>query len=699
MRDVLKLSWNALQARVKSDPALPLEKQLFQGICLLGGVLNLVVVLPVNIFQTSLSPWVNWAVLGLGLQLIALSWAARRGWYLRKTTFISIILWLDLVWFPNAGSQGSIGLYFFPVAFFLVLFFRGAFRSLGFIFLVANIITLLVWEMLSPNLAHAFNPLERLIDLSTGYLLSMLICVLMLWVVLEGFNREKRRLADSERLYRELLERQGEGFALVDANERFLFANPLAEQIFGVPHGGLVGHSLLDFLGPEGQHKVLEETKLRAQQIHSTYEVPIQRADGESRLLRVTATPGRLSPDEPLNIIGVFRDITEETQAERTKQLLEQEKHQAQKMDSLGSLAGGVAHDFNNMLGGIMGYADLLLAGEADPKRQKYLLAITAAASRSAELTRKLLAFGRRGKNLVVSLDLREAVAECLDMLRPSMSPDLEVIVTMAGCPSVDGDPTQIHQVLVNLCINAMEAMPGGGVLTIAASVRELPAASDSGLPLPAGSYVELSVSDTGVGMAEEIQPRIFEPFFTTKESSGMSGTGLGLATAFGIIQTHRGAITVDSVRGKGSIFRLFLPVGQLLALEAEAPAPATGGQGLVLLVEDEPILQDLGRSILESMGYEVTTAGDGLEAVEAFRRHHSRLCAVLLDLKMPRMAGREAYAEIRMIDPKVPVIVCTGFGENEEVQELLTLGAAGMLAKPYRIGDLAAKLRQVSAR
>ncbi|MBK9796242.1 MAG: response regulator [Holophagaceae bacterium] len=699
MRNVLKQNGNAWKAWATPDPALPLEKQLFQGICLLGGVLNLVVVLPVNIFQTSLSPWVNWAVVGLGLELIALSWLARRGLYLKKTTFLSIIIWLDLVWFPNAGSQGSIGLYFFPAAFFLVLFSQGAFRSLGFLLLVANIIALLVSETIWPNLAHAFNPMERLIDLSTGYLLSMLICALMLWVVLEGFNREKRRLADSERLYRELLERQGEGFALVDADERFIFANPLAEQIFGVPHGGLVGCSLLDFLGPEGQHKVLEETKLRAQQIHSTYEIPIRRPDGEARLLRVTATPGRLSPEEPLNIIGVFRDITEETQAERTKQLLEQEKHQAQKMDSLGSLAGGVAHDFNNMLGGIMGYADLLLAGESDPKRQRYLLAITAAASRSAELTRKLLAFGRRGKNLVVSLNMRDAVEECLDMLRPSMSPDLKVIVAMVDCPSVDGDPAQLHQVLVNLCINAMEAMPEGGVLTLAACARELPGSSESGLPLPAGSYVELSVSDTGMGMAEEVRPRIFEPFFTTKDSSGVSGTGLGLATAFGIIQTHRGAITVDSVRGKGSVFRLFLPVGQLSPLKAEAPVLSTGGQGLVLLVEDEPILQDLGRSILDSLGYEVLTAGDGLEAVEVFRRHHSRLCAVLLDLKMPRMAGREAYAEILMVDPKVPVIVCTGFGENEEVQELLTLGAAGMLAKPYRIGELAAMLRQVSAR
>jgi PAS domain S-box-containing protein len=686
-----------LKAWAIPDPGLPLEQQFFQGLCLMGGALTILVVVPTNGLQASLSPWVNRVVVLFGLELLAIAWAARRGLYLKRTALLSLILGLDLVWFPNGGSQGSIGLYFFTAALFLVMLFAGAARWLGVFLLALNVTALLVAEAVWPDLAHKYTTHDRLIDLSTGYFLSMLICTLMLWVVLEGFNREKRRLADSERLYRELLERQGEGFGVVDAEERFTFANPLADQIFGVSTGALVGRSLLEFLVPEAQQKVLAETKLRLQEVHSTYEIPILRPDGETRLIRVTATPGRLRPDEPLNVIGVFRDITEETAAEKTKQLLEQEKHQAQKMDSLGSLAGGVAHDFNNMLNGILGYADLLLAGESDPKRQKYLQAITAAASRSAELTRKLLAFGRRGKNLVVSLDLRTTVEECLDMLRPSMSSDLRVVVAMEDCPTVDADPAQIHQVLVNLCLNAMEAMPGGGTLTLASRRLQVAEPRPSGPALPAGAYVELSVTDTGMGMAEEVLARVFEPFYTTKTSSGLSGTGLGLSTAFGIIQAHRGAITVESVRGKGSSFHVFLPVGQLPPTEKEAPAGASAGQGMVLLVEDEPILRDLGASTLETLGYEVTLSADGWEGVEAFRKHHARLCAVLLDLKMPRMAGREAFLEFLQIDPDVPVIVCTGFGENEEVQELLTLGAAGMLAKPYRISELAAMLRQVA--
>jgi PAS domain S-box-containing protein len=823
--------WEALKRWVSPDPSLPLEKRFFIALCLLGGLVSIFVVVPVNQFQ-NLSPWVDRVVFVFGLVSLGLGWLARGGRFHRKTMLFSVVACLDLVWFANGGSQGSIGLYFFSAALFLVLFFEGSFRYIVLGLVVANIIGLHLAEHAWPQLVHPFSGrIERLLDLSTGYVLSMLICALMLWVVLAGFNLEKERLkaanealaeseekfsrifeenpdavlildpatltileantgfermfglprkesigraiqeigcwadpsgagrilaesehggkvqgmeipfrradgstlwgevslapvhfgagvrqlltirdvteryrsaeflADSERLYRELLERQGEGFAVADTNERFMFTNPRAEQIFGVPPGGLLGRSLMDFLEPEERRKVEEETRLRTQHKHSTYELRIRRPDGETRMILVTATPGRLKAGEAMNIIGVFRDITEEKQAEEAKRRHEEELHQTQKMDSLGILAGGVAHDFNNMLGGIMGYADLLLSSERDPRRQEHLRAIILAASRSGELTRKLLAFGRRGKNLVESLDLRSMVTECLAMLRPSMSPDLQVQVQMEECPPVDGDPAQVHQVLVNLCINAVEAMPERGTLTIASSVKELPEPWLSGLSLPAGAYVELSVVDTGLGMSEEVRRRIFEPFFTTKNSSGpAAGTGLGLSTTYGIVQAHRGAITVESVRGRGSTFRVLLPVGVLPAAEKEPAAPSPKGHGMVLLAEDEPLLRELGGSVLESLGYQVLLAEDGEEALRSFREHHGDLCAVLLDLKMPRMSGREAFIEMRRINPAIPVIVCTGYGDNEEVQALLTLGASGMLAKPYRIAELAAKLEGVLA-
>ncbi|HJW71647.1 MAG TPA: PAS domain S-box protein [Geothrix sp.] len=942
---VLKRRWKPLSEWLLPEATLSLEKQFFQALCLLGGVLTLAVVIPANLLQ-DLNPWVNRLLVPFGFGLLALAWAARRGHYLRRTALIIIIAGLDLIWFPNGGSQGSIGLYFFSAALFLVLFFEGYFRVVALFLLLANIFALHFAEALWPNLLHTFSKTDRLIDLLTGYALSLLICSLMLWVVLSGFNREKQRLAESEGLYRELLNRQGEGFAMLDAQERFLVVNPMAEEIFGVAPGQLVGRSLLDLVPLDQQELLHRETGLRADGSHSTYELRIRRDDGAQRTLLVTGTPrpdhasglpqtigifrditewreqedqlreseekfrayieqsidviftldadgnftfvspawerhfgypvkevighafapfvhpddiqpcfafltevlatghggasppyrvkhadgswrwfrangirlstavgapqfmgvahditerrqaeealkasearyralfdlasegiftlstegvilevneamarmhgytveemkrlpmmevdtaenSELAPDRmrrllageaftfevehlhkdghvfPLEvsaslvqtegrpvILAFHREITERKTAEEAKRLLEQEKQQAQKMDSLGSLAGGVAHDFNNMLSGIMGYADLLLSGEENPKRQKALRAIIAAATRSAELTQKLLAFARRGRNLVEALDLQAMVKECLDLLRPSMNPDLHVVVAMDGCPTVDGDPSQIHQVVVNLCINAMEAMPDGGVLTIAASIQEISESSHPGEPLPSGRYVELSVSDTGVGMSDAVKPRIFEPFFTTKTTAGVAGTGLGLSTAYGIIHAHGGTISVDSTRGKGTTFRVLLPAGSLPPKRKEAPAASATGQGLVLLVEDEPLLREMGKSILESLGYEVISAADGVEAVEAYRLDHHRFCAVLLDLKMPRMAGREAFRELQKINLGVPVLVCTGYGENEEVQELLTLGAAGMLAKPYQISTLAAKLRQVT--
>jgi len=943
----VRARWSAWKDWVATDPSLPLERQFFQWLCLLSGAVSLLVVLPVNNYQ-GLSPWVNRWIILFGLLSLVLGWLARKGHYCFGTMFLAFVICLDLLWYPNGGSQGSIGLYFFLAVLYPVLFFKGPVRVGGLSLLLGDILGLLAAEYRWPDLATPFpSATDRFVDLGAGYLICLPICALMLWVIQKGFDRERIRLAESEGMYREFLERQGEGFSMVDDQERFQMANPVAEQIFGVSPGGLVGRSLLEFLPAAEQEQVLEETRIRKEGLASTYELRIRRMDGAIRTLLVTATPRLERDGEALQVLGVFRDITErkeaedrlreseekfrayieqsidviftldaggtflfvspawerhygiptdqvvgqsfapfvhpediqpciehlgrvltsgqgETsppyrvrhadgswrwfrangtrmtapggelrymgvahditerkhaeealreseeryrtqfdrasegifalspegdllevneamarmhgytreemltinlrdldtpesvrlssermerllagesltfevehfhkdghafplevsaslvsagrrpvilcfhrditerkQAEETARLLVQEKQQTQKMESLGSLAGGVAHDFNNMLGGIMGYADLLMPGETDPLRQKYLKAILAASSRSAELTQKLLAFGRRGKNLVEPLDLAAMVEDCLDMIRPSMSPDLQVVVAMEGCPRVDGDPSQIHQVLVNLCINAMEAMPERGVLTLSACVREVSEATHPGLPIPAESYVELAVSDTGLGMTREIQQRIFEPFFTTKNSSGVSGTGLGLSTAYGIIRAHGGAITVHSSKGKGSTFRLLLPVGSLPPAAREANPGTTRGEGLVLLVEDEQLLRELGALALESLGYEVATAMDGREAVATFDRIHDRLCAVLLDLKMPRMGGREAFIELRRIDPTVPVIICTGYGENEEVQELLTLGARGMLAKPYQISALAAKLRRVLA-
>jgi two-component system cell cycle sensor histidine kinase/response regulator CckA len=397
------------------------------------------------------------------------------------------------------------------------------------------------------------------------------------------------------------------------------------------------------------------------------------------------------------HLLTVLRDISDWKRAQEERDRLQEQIQHAQRLDSLGSLAGGVAHDFNNMLGGIMGFAELLLAEEQEPVRAGRLRSIIRAASRSGELTRKLLAFGRKGKDLVEPVNLGLVVKECLAMLRPSMHSDLRVEVDLEDCPGIDADPGQMHQVVLNLCINGLEAMRGPGTLTLRSCTRVIEEPTSPDFLLPAGIYLELAVSDTGIGMSEEVRQRIFEPFFTTKTEAGKPGTGLGLSTVYGIVHSHRGSIEVDSQPGAGTRFRILIPAGTLVPAGAVSLPSSRKGHGEVLLVEDELLLREAATSALESLGYVVHAAGDGAAGLEAFRDHHATLLAVLLDLKMPVMGGREAFLEMHRIDPDVPVLVCTGFGENEEVQALRSQGAVGMLSKPYRIADLAEALGRLA--
>ena len=389
--------------------------------------------------------------------------------------------------------------------------------------------------------------------------------------------------------------------------------------------------------------------------------------------------------------VAVFaRDITALKLAEEDRDRMRLQFLHAQKMDSLGSLAGGVAHDFNNMLGGIMGYADLLHSAETDPLRRDQIQSILNAATRSSDLTRKLLAFARRGKNIVEAVDLNATVRESMSMLGPTVRAETEVALELGARQSVDGDPTQLHQLVVNLCLNAHEAMPRGGRLTVTTSDVVISAPEVADWPVPAGDYVQLTVADTGLGMSEDVRQRIFEPFFTTKKGGDVSGTGLGLSTVYGVVHLHRGAIRVDSAPGAGSTFVVRLPRGTLQTATSAEAAPASAGTGLILVVEDEEMLRRLAVTMLGRLGYRTLVAADGLEGVELFRQHHTELAGVLLDLKMPRLGGPAAFTQMRDIAADVPVLLCSGYGENEEAQRLISKGAAGLLSKPYRVSDLA---------
>jgi CheY-like chemotaxis protein len=293
----------------------------------------------------------------------------------------------------------------------------------------------------------------------------------------------------------------------------------------------------------------------------------------------------------------------------------------------------------------------------------------------------------------VESVDLNAAVHESMAMLTPSLGSDVTTTLRLEAAHHVDADPTQLNQLIVNLCLNASEAMPAGGTLAVGTRDVLLDAATCVPWELAPGPYVELTVTDSGVGMTDEVRQRIFEPFFTTKTGGTIGGSGLGLPTVYGVVHLHRGAIKVDSAAGEGATFTVLLPKGTLAAPDVAADPAVPGGGGLVLVVEDEAMLRQLATTALTHLGYRALTAGDGVEGVDLFRAHHHELAGVLLDLKMPRKSGRETFTEMRAIDANVPVLLCSGYGDNEEAQGLISLGAIGLLPKPYRIGELAEQI------
>jgi len=372
----------------------------------------------------------------------------------------------------------------------------------------------------------------------------------------------------------------------------------------------------------------------------------------------------------------------------------------------VGELAGGVAHDFNNLLVGVLGSADLLLAALRErglaPDLQEYAATIRKASLRAADLTAQLLAFSRKEVLRREPVDLHEQLAEVVHLLEPSLGPEVELRQELgATTRTVDGDPTRLLNALLNLCVNARDAMPEGGTLTLATRELSPEEARAAGLELPdAPGFLEVSIQDTGVGIPEDLRPRIFEPFFTTKATG--EGTGLGLAAVYGTVRAHGGTIHVLPGPGGGSVFRLLLPLTEPPS-QPPAPRPVPPGlipgEGRILLVDDEELVRVLGSTLLERLGYEVLTAEDGAAGLEVYRQQGDRIDAVILDLVMPRLDGGEALRRLRELDEAVPVLISSGYAAGDASHEEVRALADGFLQKPYVAADFSAALAAVLAR
>lgn len=526
---------------------------------------------------------------------------------------------------------------------------------------------------------------RRPVTISTSVLAGEGETVHVLGLIQDVTGREKaeRELRNREADLRTILNSIGDAVIAVDAGHRVGRMNPAAERLTGWIGEEAHGRPLSEV------YRIVDEDTRRPpppdRRTKADARLVLIGRDSTERLVAETVAPLADERGESQGRVFVFRDITERIR-------LEDRLHQAQKMEAIGQLAGGVAHDFNNMLGGILGAAEMMeiRAGE-DPKLRRLIHIIFEGARKASDLTQKLLAFGRKGKVQSTPVDLHEVIRDAVHLLERSIDRRIIICLDLAAPdPVTTGDPAQLQNALLNLGINARDAMPEGGHITIASRIAHFDAPPEwsEGLSVPAGDYVEVTVADTGDGIPEAIRSRVFEPFFTTKETG--RGTGLGLAAVFGTLQEHRGGIRLESKPGKGAAFSLyFRHVPDVEPASVPDESEVHRGQGRILLVDDEPIVRAMGEDLLREMGYEVILAVDGREALECFERESGRFDLVILDMVMPRLNGRDTFFALRLADPEVRVLVSSGFSRGLHLREVLDAGAVGFVQKPYTRASL----------
>jgi PAS domain S-box-containing protein len=412
------------------------------------------------------------------------------------------------------------------------------------------------------------------------------------------------------------------------------------------------------------------------------FEAEMRRKDGEEFsvlfsgvLLEIAGNP---------YVLSAVMEITEQKRLQN--QLL-----QSQKMDVVGQLAGGIAHDFNNMLAGIMAAAELLKRRLPEDEKNGILVdTIIEATTRSADLARELLTFSRKGTAVSHPIHINETITAVMSLLERTIDKKIQLTCRLGGGnPVIMGDQTHLQNALLNLGVNARDAMPQGGTLSVATTVRTLDVSACHSLDvsIAPGRYLEITVSDTGVGMTNEVMEHIFEPFFTTKPVG--KGTGLGLAAVYGTVRNHHGGLYVKSEPGAGSVFKMYLPMLEEGIVPPIGCGDVVAGNGGILLVDDEKILRGIGRDLLEELGYTVFLAENGEHALEVFGRHRSEISLVMMDMIMPKMGGKEAFLRLRELAPELKVLFCSGFSREGTGDELMRMGASGFIQKPYNHSEL----------
>ena len=514
----------------------------------------------------------------------------------------------------------------------------------------------------------------------------------------ESFLRRSERCArealrEGEARYRSLVENVASGVCGISMDGIILHANSSLARMLGYdsPEDVLAAGNVASFF----RHSCVRDEVLAQyrQDGRADSTVEWQRKDGKTITVRTVGWRAR-DPQHG----NEYVEMTVENVTERFT--LEKQLIQAQKFEPIGQLAGGIAHDFGNMIGAIIGWADLGVEESTPGSRlRSHFEKVRHQAERAAALTRQLLAFARRQVLEPVDIDLNQAVIETLSLLEKVIGSNIQISANLSPhLAIVRADPVQVEQVLMNLCINARDAMPQGGSLTVQTTNVAFGEESCARQPLMhPGEYAMLSVTDTGTGMEPAVLDRIFEPFFTTKELG--KGTGLGLASVYGIVRQHGGFVQVDSELGKGTTFRVYFPASTSAGIRSSPVGDtrtALGGSETLLIAEDHDGMRQIAQETLTNLGYHVLIASDGEQAVKKFLAHRHRIDLVLLDLVIPKLSGLEVYAHISRDKPDVPVIFATAGNSGVDLPHPAPSEGLPVLRKPYAPRDLALKVRQV---
>jgi len=711
------------------------RERILVAILSVGLVFALFLFVPMTLMAIEAKLWVivllNAVVCGTALMVLIF-----RGWKYEIragcTLLLTFALGAYIIFYFGLFSGGPVCLFAFAVMAGLLLGWRAAVGAL-----IVNAVTLLLFGWLAAtgrwgqDMPFFPTPLRATVSLGT-YLLMNAMTAISAAVMVRGMHglaemeraskeelraeqgkltreieeriRAEKALRESEQAHRLLAENVNDIIWTVDpATMRFTYVSPSVYRMRGFTPEEAMTQSVEETLSPESFERVI---KALAEELardggdgvdpkrSKTFEIQQKNKDGSSSWVEATMTFIRDDVGRPVGILGVSRDVHKRKLAEEEKARLEKRLQEAQRMEAIASLAGGIAHQFNNALSVILGRIDML---ELEPRRDRELEIepIKQSAERMVHLTNQLLAYARGGRYQARVVPAENLVNQTLALIGHLIPPTIRVEADIqAGTSAVKADETQFQMAFSAVVFNAVEAIEGKGRIRI--SCRNETVTSEEALQLPdleAGPYVLLCVEDDGKGMDKEARSRIFEPFFTTK----FQGRGLGMAAAYGVIRNHDGWITVDSEPGRGTTVRMHLPVSKKAAEAAPKDRPATGQRtGTVLVVEDEDMVMDVSRAMLEKLGYRVLPARTGEEAVRLGSGHDGTIDLVLLDLKLPDMDAKQVYTELVAVRPGLKVIVCSGYTLEGPAQEVLNAGADGFLQKPFSLEALSGKIDEI---